>query len=99
MINFKVCVEHSLILCITLRYSGRQRAAATNSVIDQVIMNHSNYLTSRTIMLLMTFAYWEDLLIVIGYMRCLGTKCPLLTAFFSLSPTLTFLQEVVIVGF
>jgi hypothetical protein len=34
-------------------------------------------------------------------LHCHGTKCPLLTAFFSLSssPPLTFLQEDVIVGF
>ena len=31
--------------------------------------------------------------------RCYGTKCPLLTAFFFPSPTVTFLPEGVIVGF
>ena len=32
-------------------------------------------------------------------MHCHGTKCPLLTVFFSLSPCVTFLPEGVIVGF
>jgi hypothetical protein len=31
--------------------------------------------------------------------RCCGKKCPLLMAFFSLSPDVTFLPEGVIVGF
>ena len=35
-----------------------------------------------------------------GCVRCHGTKCPLITAFFSLlSPDVTFLPEGVIVGF